>query len=111
MGRPENEIAAPQRLGVDGCAERLLLHVAVARAGNAAGVQRDLHEPRTIETVIRLAAPEIGRAQKALRHRDEIALLRPKRRDMRRGQKTNRRYRKALLLARDREPSARRPQP
>ena len=63
-------------------AERLLLHVAVARAWDAAGGQRDLHQTRAVEAHAGLAAPEIGRADEPLRHRDEIGFLGVERREM-----------------------------
>jgi hypothetical protein len=40
--------------------------------GNAAGVECNLHEAGAVDAVVGLAAPEIGRAEKALRHRDEV---------------------------------------
>src|SRR5262249_33957538 len=47
VAAPKQKISASQLRGAGGefAAERLLLHVAVARAGDAAGGQRDLHEP------------------------------------------------------------------
>src|SRR5215831_9552734 len=65
---PEHEIAPPQLGGRDRelSAERLFLHGAVARAGNAARAERDLQQARTVEAERRLAAPQIGRAQEAL---------------------------------------------
>src|SRR5262249_1156937 len=73
---PEHEIAPPQFGGRnrERLAERLLLHGAVARAGNTARGKRDLEEARTVETERRLAAPQIGRSQEALGDRDEVAL-------------------------------------
>jgi uncharacterized protein YerC len=38
-------------------------------------VKRDLHQSRTIEAKRGLAAPQIGRAEKALGHGDEIRLV------------------------------------
>src|SRR5262249_3291982 len=74
---PEYEIASPQFGGRDRelSAERVLLHGAVARAGNAARAERDLQEARAVEAERRLAAPQIGRAQEALGDRDEIAFF------------------------------------
>src|SRR5215813_11731107 len=74
---PEHEIAPPQLGGRDRelAAERLLLHGAVARAGNSARAERDLQEARTVEAERRLAAPQIGRSQEALGDRDEIAFM------------------------------------
>ena len=65
-----------------GLPERALLHVAVARAFDAARCQRDLHETRAVEPQARLAAPEIGHAEKSLGHRDEIGLDRGERSEM-----------------------------
>ena len=50
----------------------VLLHVAVARAADAGGVQRDLHQAGAIDAEAALAAPEIGRADEAFGDRDEI---------------------------------------
>ena len=47
-------------------AERLLLHVAVARAGNSAGRQRDLHQPGAVDARVGLAAPQVGSVQEHL---------------------------------------------
>jgi hypothetical protein len=51
------------------------LHVAVARAGDAAGRQGHLHEAGAIEAQAGLAAPQIGRADKALGDGNEIGLI------------------------------------
>ena len=48
------------------------MHVAVARAAGAGRVQRDLDQAGTIDSKTALAAPQIGRADEALGHRDEI---------------------------------------
>ena len=64
---PENQVAALQAGEACRLAERALLHVAVARAFDAAGRQRDLHQPRAVEAEARLAAPEIGHADETAR--------------------------------------------
>src|SRR5262245_20958056 len=73
MPVPEQKIAATQ-LGMrrERAAERLLLHVTVARAGNPASIQRHLHEPGAIEAERGLPAPQIWRANETLGDRDEI---------------------------------------
>ena len=76
----------------------LLLHVAVARAGDAAGAERDLHQAGAVDAVAGLAAPQIGRAEEALRHRDEILLDMIERRQVARRQIAGRRDREAVLL-------------
>ncbi len=82
--------------------ERRLLHVAVARAGDAAGGERNLHETRTVEPERGLAAPQIGHAEKALGDRDEIAFVIAERREMcRRHIGAARRHRHAIGDARD----------
>ncbi len=48
------------------------LHVAVARAGDAAGRERDLHQARAIDAEAGLAAPQIRHADEALGNGDEI---------------------------------------
>ena len=68
--RTRDRRAAGRRVAT--AAERALLHVAVARAADAAGRQRDLDEARAIEAEARLAAPEIGHAEKPLGDRDEV---------------------------------------
>src|SRR5262245_12001877 len=74
---PEHEVAPPQFGGRARAlaAERLFLHGAVARTGNAARAERDLQQARTVETERRLAAPQIGRSQEALGDRDEVAFM------------------------------------
>ena len=67
----------------NGRAERRLLHVAVARAHHAARRERDLHQTRAIKTERGLATPQIGRAEKPFRHRDEIRLVIADRLEMR----------------------------
>ena len=71
---PEYQIAAPRLRDVDRRAERVFLHVAVARAGDAAGAERYLHEAGAVEPEIGLAAPQIRDPKEALRHRHEIFL-------------------------------------
>ena len=55
-------------------AEAVLLHVAVARAAGAGGVERNLHEAGAIDAKAALAAPQIGRADEVFGDRDEITL-------------------------------------
>ncbi len=56
-----------------------------------------------IEAVARLAAPQIGRAEKPLGHGDEILFPMIERRKVARRHEAERRHRKPLLLARHRE--------
>ena len=83
MALPENQIAAPQVAERRRFAEREFLHVAVARAGDAGGLQRNLDQARAIEPERRLAAPQIGRAEKSLRRRRRNPALGLDRRQMR----------------------------
>src|SRR5579871_3574702 len=65
MAFPEDEIAAlqvPCLVRIERAAELGLLHVAVARAGSAGGLQRKLHQARAVDAEAALAAPKIGRA-------------------------------------------------
>src|SRR5665213_27036 len=74
---PENQVAALQLaplLGIDIPAETVLLHVAVARAAGARGVQCDLHKTRTIDSKTALAAPQIRRPDEAFGDLDKILL-------------------------------------
>ena len=78
MAFPEDQIAALQFLRfrrVQRPAEAVLLHVAVARAAGAGGIQRDLDQAGAIDSKAALAAPQIGRADKTFGHRDEIVLI------------------------------------
>ena len=75
MAFPEDQVAALQSPGfrrVQHPAEAVVLHVAVARAAGAGGVQRYLHQAGAIDAKTALAAPQIGRADKTLGDRDEI---------------------------------------
>ncbi len=109
MAFPEDEIAALNSCELVGAAadrraERGLLHVAVARTGDAAGGERKLHQAGTIEAERGLAAPQIWRADKALGDRDEIGLILLDRLEMdRRHEGAILRYRHALHDARDRK--------
>ena len=76
--------------------------------GDAAGRERDLHQAGAVEAVAGLAAPQIGRAEEALRHRDEIAARLIERRQMARRQIAGRRDREAVLLAHHRDAAAER---
>ena len=76
MALPEHQVAAPQ-VGMPGIPATAVpsacfLHVAVARAGDAAGRQRQLHQAGAVEAEAGLAAPQIGRADEALGDGDEI---------------------------------------
>ena len=77
MAFPEHQIAPTQAreivYGQRG-AECALLHVAVARADDAACCECNLHQSRTIESQAGLAAPQIGNADKTFRDGDEIRL-------------------------------------
>src|SRR3954465_12737288 len=73
---PEDEITALQAGEADGLAERLLLHVAVARAGDATGMQRDLDEAGAVDAGGGLAAPEVWHVEETLGDGDEIAFVR-----------------------------------
>src|ERR1700694_4818131 len=75
---PEHQIATLQSFGlcrIQCSAKTILLHVAVARAAGARGVQRYLYEPGTIDPKTALAAPQIRRADEAFGHRDEIRFM------------------------------------
>src|SRR6476660_6955212 len=83
---PEDQVAALQLLRlcrVKRPPEAILLHVAVARAAGAGGVQRNLDEAGAIDAERALAAPEIGRADKAFGDRDEILFHRIEAAEMR----------------------------
>ena len=74
---PFQKIRSPRCSFFDSAASRVrprpsLLHVAVARAAGAGGVQRYLDQAGAIDAKTALAAPQIGRAGKALGDRDEI---------------------------------------
>src|SRR5262245_48891088 len=113
MAVPEYEIAAPKLGRIERRRERLaqrrLLHVAVARAGHAAGGERNLEEARAVEAETGLAAPKIGRAHEAFGNFDEIALGAVERGEMARRHVAARRGdRERLLHARHREPAPQR---
>ena len=110
---PFQKIRSPRlerrRIGGRRRSQRRFLHVAVARACDAAGGQRDLDEPRAIETERGLAAPQIGRAEKALGDRDEVRFVLVERRKVRgRHVGAGWRHRHAILDARDGEARAER---
>src|SRR6185437_5653412 len=67
MARPEHDVAAPAWVDRAFPAKRILLHVGVARCGDARAGERSLHQPRTIHSGMGLAAPDIRRADKAFR--------------------------------------------
>src|SRR5665213_4026498 len=83
---PEHQIAAPQFAERRQFAERHLLHIAVAWANFADGMQCDLHQAGAIETERCLAAPQIRCVQEFLSDSDEITLPRLDRRQMRQWQ-------------------------
>ena len=98
MAFPEHKIAAARLRDVDRLAERGFLHVAVARAGDAAGVERNLHEAGAIEPEIGLAAPQIRDPEEAFGDRDEVLLALRERRDVAERNEAERRDREAVLL-------------
>ena len=73
MPWPEDEIAAGQRrvLVFHDAAEASFLHIGIPRAGDAAGLQGELNQRRTIQTLAGPAAPKVGDLQepKGLRRR------------------------------------------
>ncbi len=48
MAFPEHQIAAPQLGSIDGGSDRGHLHVAIAWAGQTAGIEGLLHQTRTV---------------------------------------------------------------
>src|SRR4051794_21135650 len=84
MALPENEVATFEIgwLGVVSRAQGALLHIAVARAADAASRERDLDETGTVEPETALAAPEIGNVDESLRDRHEVALVEIERRQV-----------------------------
>src|SRR5690242_5853899 len=85
MSLPEDQIAALQFLYLGRTQpppEAILLHVAVARAAGAGGVQRYLDDAGAIDAERALATPEIGRADEAFGDRDEILFHRVEAADM-----------------------------
>ena len=66
----------------DRLAHSFLLHVAVARARDAASCEGDLHEPGTVKPEAGLAAPEIWRTDEALGDHNEIHFICGDRRKM-----------------------------
>src|SRR5262245_19728336 len=110
VAAPEYQVTAPKLGRVEWRRERLaqrrLLHVAVARAGHAAGGERDLEEARAVEAETGLAAPQVGHSQEAFGNRDEIALGAVERGEVARGHVAARRGdREWLLDASHREPA------
>ena len=78
MAVPEDQIAALQFFRfrcIQRTAEAILLHVAVAWAAGAGGIQRDLDQTGAIDAEAALAAPQIGRADEPLGHGDEIVFV------------------------------------
>ena len=77
MALPEQKVASPQLLELvrvrKRAAQRLLLHVAVARARDATGGERKLQQPRAVDAETGLSSPQIGCSQKPLRDGDEIS--------------------------------------
>src|SRR5579872_3637854 len=75
MPLPENQIAALEIfdvLRIEFAAEPVLLHVAVARTTCPRRGQRDLNQPRAIDSNGAFAAPQIGRADELLGDSNEI---------------------------------------
>src|SRR5262249_59941150 len=106
---PEHEIAALKTVEADVPAQPALLHVAVARARNAARGERNLHEAGTVDAEAGLAAPQVGRAEKALGDRHEVALVRVERGQvLRRNEAAGFGDGEPVLLARDGEARPRR---
>src|SRR5438034_4097781 len=107
---PERTIAAAQPRWIDRRrhrrAERAFLHVAAARAGDAASRERNLNEAGAVEAKTRPAAPEIGHAKKFFCDRDEVHLVAIKRYNMApRHMAAGGRHRKHLIAARCRDPA------
>src|SRR5262249_38882785 len=78
MAFPEDQVATPEMLrfrDAERAAEPVALHVAVARAAGAGRRQRYLYQARAVDAEGALAAPEIGCADEAFGHRDEIGRL------------------------------------
>ena len=80
MAAPEYDIAAPQagkvRIEDERRADCFFLQIGIARRRDPGRVERNLHEARAIDAEARFAAPEIGRVQKPLGHRDEVFFAR-----------------------------------
>jgi len=80
MAVPEYDIAPPQagkvRIEGERRADRFFLQIGIARCGDPGRVERNLHEARAIYAEACFAAPEIGRVQKPLGHRDEVFFAR-----------------------------------
>ena len=76
---PDRRAGASRR---NGWPSAFFHHVGVARRGDARRLQRGLDQAGTIQPGKRLAAPDIGHAEKLLRHRDEIGRVFVQRRQM-----------------------------
>ena len=85
---PFQNTRSPRRRGASasssgsGCAERRLLHVAVARRRRSGRRQRGLRQAGAVDPLAGAPAPQIGRLDKALGDGDEIGLARLDRREM-----------------------------
>src|SRR5579885_2912637 len=79
---PKQQIAATYFACRDRFAQRQLLHVAIARAGKAGGVQRHLYQAGAVDAERGLAAPEVRRVEKLLGRGDIVAATRLEGREM-----------------------------
>src|SRR5690348_18347941 len=82
MAFPEHQVAKLQSLEACRRAKRPLLHVAVARAGEAGCRKRHLHQSGAVDAEAGLAAPEIRHTDKTLGDLDEIRLDRAQRNEV-----------------------------
>src|SRR3954471_2291778 len=73
---PEQQISALElrHVGCNSGTERTFLHIAVPRATDAAGRERNLHQPGTIDAETRLATPKIGYAEEFLGNGNEVTV-------------------------------------
>ena len=79
---PSQNTRSPRRSGasrVEGMPELGRLHVGVARGLMARGLDRELHQPRAVETDAGAAAPQIRRAEKGFGDGDEVGMRLPDR--------------------------------
>src|SRR5688572_27640164 len=80
MALPEHEIAAlKRRVWVEGMPELGRLHVGVARGLMARGLDRELYQPRAVQTDAGAATPQIRRAEKGFGDGDEVGMRLPNR--------------------------------
>ena len=102
MAGPEQQIAAPDRVGLG---EGRHLHVTVAGAGDGTGQKRGLRQPRTVDAPAAVAAPQVRRAKQAFRHRTRVA-GRAVRDMLRRHPAALRQFGKPVAKAKNRQPRA-----